>query len=280
MFADDTELYSSGPRDQADALFDDMQSCILDVKEWTVHNKLQLNEDKTEALLLGRSRSPSSLPSSLMVGQCSVQFSTSARNLGVIFDDSLSMKEQVTRVCHSAYFEIRKISTIRKYLTTEATKTLVTSLVISRLDYCNVLLAGVPQSLLDRIQKVLNCAARLIFRATKRDHVSPLLSELHWLPVQQRINYKIGILCFNILSGFAPPYLSELVEPYTPSRTLRSSADARILRIPCCRKKFQGQRAFSYVGPVFWNSLPHSVRHSQTLSQFKSQLKTYLFSTA
>ena len=184
----------------------------------------------------------------------------------------------MTRVCQSAYLETRKMSRIRKCLTTEATKTLVTSLVISRLDYCNVLLAGVPQSLLDRIQKVLNCAARLVFKATKCNHVSPLLSELHWLPVKQRINYKIGILCFNILSGSAPSYLSELVELYTPSRTLRSSADTRILRIPSCRKKFQGQRAFSYVGPVFWNSLPYSVRHSQTLSQFKSQLKTHLFS--
>ena len=165
-------------------LFDHVQSCIADVKEWTLYNKLQLNEDKTEALLLDCSGSPSSLPSSLTVGQCSINFSTSAKNLGVIFDDSLSMSEQVTKVCQSAFFEIRKISTIRKYLTNEATKTLVTSLVISRLDYCNVLLAGVPQNLLDKIQRVLNCAARLIFKATKRDHVSPLLSELHWLPIE------------------------------------------------------------------------------------------------
>ena len=159
-------------------------------------------------------------------------------------------------------------------------KHLVVSLVISRLDYCNVLLAGLPQNLLDRIQKVFNCAARLIFKSSKRDHITPLLSRLHWLPVDQRINYKLGVICFNIISGTAPSYLSDLVQLYTPSRSLRSSADTRIFRLPNYKKKTQGQRAFSYAGPAFWNSLPYSVRHSQTLAQFKTNLKTHLFAAA
>ena len=134
-----TELYRSAVPTHLASLFTDIQSCISDVKEWTFHNKLQLNEDKTEALLLTSSKS-SNLPSSLKVGHNDYHFSDSARNLGVMFDLSLFMREQVSKVCQSAYFEIRWIGSIRKYLTTEATETLVTSLVLSRLDYCNSLL--------------------------------------------------------------------------------------------------------------------------------------------
>jgi len=277
VFADDTQLYCSDSHDKVDSLLCNMQSSTVDVKEWTLYNKLQLNEDKTEALLIDCSRSGSSLPTSLMIGQSSISFSPSAKSLGVIVDETLSMKEQVTKICQSAYWEIRKIASIRRFLTCEATKTLVVSLVISRLDYCNILLAGLPQNLLDKIQKVLNSAARLVFKASKRDHISPLLNSLHWLPVKQRIQYKLGITCFNIISGTAPPYLSSLIQLYTPSRSLRSSSDARILCIPHHNKKTLGHRAFSHAGPVFWNSLPYTLRHSQSLLQFKSSLKTYLF---
>ena len=124
----------------------------------------------------------------------------------------------------------------------------------------------------------MNCAARLIFKASKRQHVSPLLSDLHWLSIENRIKYKISTVCFNIISGSAPPYLSELVQLYTPSRNLRSSSDSRILRVPIRRKITQGQRAFSYYGPVVWNTLPFHIRHAQTLASFKSLLKTFLFS--
>ena len=108
-------------------------------------------------------------------------------------------------------------------------------------------------------------------------HVSPILAKLHWLPTAQRIDYKISSLCYNVVSDTAPLYLSDLLCLYVPSRSLRSSADTRIFRIPTREKKFQGQRAFSHLGPVTWNKLPYSVRHAQTQSQFKTQLKTTLF---
>ena len=98
--------------------------------------------------------------------------------------------------------------------------------------YYSVLLAGIPQNLLDKIQKVMKCAACLVFRASKRDLISPLLSDLHWLSVDQRIQYKISTLCFNVISGSAPPYLSDLLLLYIPSRTLRSSVDTQTFRVP------------------------------------------------
>ena len=110
------------------------------------------------------------------MGQSDISFSSAARNLGVIFDSELALKEQVNKLCQLAYLEIRRIGSIRQYLSVEATKTLVSSLVLSRLDYCNALLAGCPQVLLDKIQRVINCSARLIYKASKSAHITPLLS--------------------------------------------------------------------------------------------------------
>ena len=135
MFADDTELYNSAPRSSADSLFCDMQNCMSDVKKWTTHNKLQLNEDKTEALLFNSSKS-SDLPDVLRIGPSDIPFSYSARNLGVIFDNGLTMKLQIDRICQTACFEIRRIGSVRQFLTTETRKILVASLVLSRVDSC------------------------------------------------------------------------------------------------------------------------------------------------
>ena len=245
-----------------------MQNCVRDVKKWTIHNKLQLNEVKTEALLFDPTKS-SDLPDVLRIGQSDIPFCCSARNLGVMFYNGLTMKQQVDRICQTAYFEIRRIGSVRQFFTTEATKILVSSLVLSRLDYCSSLLAGIPKKIVNKVQRVMNCAARLVCKAHKREHVSPLPVDLHWLLVERRIEYKIATICYNVITGTAPPYLSDLLELYTPSRTLHSSADTRIFRIPKSRKRFQGQRAFSFIGPSIWNNLPFSVRHIQTLSAFK-----------
>ena len=105
-------------------------------------------------------------------------FSRAARNLGVIFDSELALKEQVNKLCQLAYLEIRRFGSIRQYLSVQATKTLVSSLVLSRIDYCSALLAGSPKVLLDKIQRVINCSARLIYKASKSAHMTLLLFDL------------------------------------------------------------------------------------------------------
>ena len=220
-------------------------------------------------------RSPN-LPFSIKIGQNDICFSRSVRNLGVIFDDKLSMKQQDSKICQSAYLELCRISLIRYVLTVDATKTLVTSLVLSRVDYCNSLLSRIPQQLIDKLEKVQNCSARLIFKTSKCTHVSPLLAKLHWLQIAQRIDSKMSSLCYDVVSDTAPLYLSDLFCLYVPSRSLCSSAETRIFWIPTRKKKFQGQHAFSHLSPVTSNKLPYSVHHAQTQSQFKTQLKSTL----
>ncbi|KAK7113027.1 hypothetical protein V1264_012392 [Littorina saxatilis] len=282
-FADDTQLRGSCPPDRLDSTIRRVQDCVDDVKRWMTCNKLKLNDDKTEVLLIHPKNKPlpPSVPSSISVGNSDIKLSSSARNLGVTFTDTLSMDKHITNICRSAYTEIRKISSIRHLLSFDATKTLVCSIILSKFDYCNALLTGIPQHLTDKLQKVQNTAARLIFRAKKHDHIQPLMQQLHWLPISSRIIHKTANICFNSFTDpHFPVYLSELLHPYTPSRQLRSSTDSRILSIPRTKTKTTGDRSFSFSAPTLWIQLPHPIRHCKTSSTFKKSLKTHLFKSA
>ena len=281
MYADDTQLIHSITPASYDDLTLSLQDCVTEVKTWMSNNRLKLNDDKTEALRTSPSSADlSSLPSSITVGNTAIPFSPCVRDLGFFLDQALSMKQHITRTCQIAYAELRRISSIRQYLTVDATKTLVSACILSRLDYCNSLLVGCPDKNIKPLQQVQNSAARLIFKSRKSEHITPLLQKLHWLPVEQRIKYKISCVCFHIITDTAPTYLSELLSIYVPSRSLRSSADDRMFRVPTYNRQSHGGRAFSFSAVQTWNSLPHSVRHSPTLSSFKSNLKTHLFTLA
>ena len=278
-FSDDNQLYKSGDISQLSDIFESTKSCIHDIKSWMTSNKLQLNEEKTECLLVAKKTVLSKAPChrSITLNGSEVQISRVVRNLGVHVDASLSFQQQVSHICRICYLELRRISSIRQYLTEDATKTLICSFVLSRLDYCNSLLAGSPKYLLLKLQKVQNSAARLIFRAPGRTQASPLLHSLHWLPVEERISYKLSLLCFKSLNGLAPSYLRDFLQLYKPSRNLRSSSDSRICKLPLFRTVTYGRRSFSYQAAHAWNQLPYSVRHSCSLSKFKPSLKTALF---
>jgi hypothetical protein len=278
-FADDTQLQDSCASDQIHATIQTMQSCISDVKSWMTNNKLKLNDDKTEALLIKKKNASltCAIPTSIQVGAAHISFSSCARNLGFAISDDMSLDKHIATVCRSAYFEIRKISAIRRFLSVQAANTLVCAFVLSRLDYCNSLLAGCPLYLLNKLQKAQNSAARLVLKSRKWDHAKPLLCTLHWLPIAARIDYKLSTLCFSFFSESAPSYISDLLSIYTPSRQLRSSSDTRTLCIPRTKTKTLGQRSFSFCAPKQWNSLPYEIRHIQTAPAFKKALKTYLF---
>ena len=163
--------------------------------------------------------------------------------------------------------------------TTEACRSLIQSTVTSRLDYCNVLLHNLPKNLLNRLQLVQNSCARLITGTRRHEHITPVLIELHWLPVESRIRYKVLLHTFKALKGQAPDYLCDLVKKYKPTRTLRSSSKA-LLTVPSYRTETYGSRSFRVAAPVLWNSVSHELRTAPTLRCFKKILKTYLFKEA
>ena len=160
------------------------------------------------------------------VCQTSVSFSHSVRNFGVYFDSDLSMKEHVNFICKIAFLELRRISTVRHYLILDATEILVVSFVFSRIDYCNSLLVGLPDFfLIQKLQRVQNCVARLVLRCPPRCHVKRRLKLLHWFPVKARIDCKTACLCYNAVNSCTPLYLSDNLHLYSPCRSLRSASD-------------------------------------------------------
>ena len=163
--------------------------------------------------------------------------------------------------CKTSFYHLRNIARIRKFISTKTAEILVHAFVTSRLDNCNSLLYGLPKTLLDKLQYVQNSAARLVTLSKKRDHITPLLINLHWLPIHERIKYKILLLTFKALHGLAPSYICDLITKYKPARTLRSSNEL-LLNSTTYNLKSYGSRSFSVSAPALWNSLPfHNSKH-------------------
>ena len=261
-------IQNSATPDRLPDLIDYMRLCIDDIKDWMTDNKLKLNDDKTEVMIISSSRMSTalSIPDYFDIGNASVPFSDTVKNLCVTLDCYLSLKTHVLKLVRTANFELRRIGSIRSLLTTEATAALVSAFILSRLDYCNSLLSsGCPRSLILRLQKFQNNAARLILRISKREHISPHIASLHWLPIDSRIKYKLACICYNSMSTNSPPYLSDLLTVYTASRQLRSCSDNSVLRRPSVRTVSYGQRSFAYYAPSAWNALPQQVRSSDSV---------------
>ena len=280
LFADDSQLYVSfkikDTNDEIAALAR-IQPCVGELKAWMTYHRLQLNDDKTEVLVITTPSSASKHSlTDVVIGDSILQPTAVARNIGVMFDSELSMKSQVSKLCKVAYFHLHRIRSIRDCLTQHATELLVHSLVISRLDYGNGLLDGVPDQLLDKLQRVQNVAARIVVRASRYDHITSILETLHWLPVRYRIEYKVLLMTFKALHLLAPSYIADLLQFYQPCRTLRSSSDS-LLTVRSAHLRHYGDRAFCIAAPRLWNSLPHEMRKCDCLYIFKRLLKTILF---
>ena len=129
--------------------------------------------------------------------------------------------------------------------------------------------------MIDRLQNVQNAAARVVTHTKKYDHIKPVLKQLHWLPISQRITHKILLLTYKALNGQAPDYITELLKPYVPTRNLRSSFK-KLLKAPSIKLVSYGHRCFSFVAPSLWNSLPNNIRESGWLSNFSTCIKTHL----
>ena len=189
-------------------------------------------------------------------------------------DQLLTMAPQVTAVSAACNYHLRRLSSLRCYLTTEAARTAVQALITSRLDYCNSLFINISAVHLERLQRLQNKAARLVSRVSSREHVTPILQQLHWLPIHCRAPYKILLMVFKCIHGLAPRYLSQLIT--TRQRDGLRHSDAVLLHQPMTNKCV-GEQAFGVAAPRLWNALPSEIRSAATLGDFKTALKTHMF---
>ena len=255
-----------------------VQQCLQDVCDWMIASKLKLNPDKTEFILIDtkaqRDKFKKYFPTKLL--DQDVTPTDSARNVGEEFDKDFNFKKHISKVCRSCYYHIRDLRRLRRCLTAAVTKTIATSLVSSKLDYCNSILYNIPHREINKVQSVQNCLARVVTRFPRFCSVTPLLKFLHWLPVQFRIKYKICTLKYKVIHSCQPVYLHNLLKPMNRTRNLRSSDDDQLV-VPRVSSKM-GERAFSVAAPLLWNCIPLEIKKSKSAQSFRKKLKTLYFS--
>ena len=280
-FADDLQLQMSAPPDRISELLHSMQSCISDVKAWATENMLKLNDSKTELMLVTsrRSKHLHNLPTSITIGIVQIPFKQSVKNLGFTLDCHLTMNAHVSNIARTCYFELRRLASIRRFLTSTATATHVSAFVLSRIDYCSSLLFGSTNDVTSNLQRIQNYAARVIFRLPMSSSITIHLKSLHWLPVKVRSTHKIACLSYHCHSCTAPSDVTDMLHktPLHTRNTRSSSYTMPLLNRPAHSKATLGDRSFSFASTSVWNSIPNDVRCAPSLSSSKSRLKTYLF---
>ena len=210
-----------------------LSNTFSDILSWMNSNKLLLKSSKTEFLLIGTKQQwlKFSQLTTLSLGNDIIPVSSSARNLGFIFDSDMSFTDQIISLSTSCHFHIRYIRRIRHLLSLSTATALANSLVSSKLDYCNSLYNGISQANLNKIQRIQNTLAHVVINTSKFEHITPILKKLHWLPIKQRIDYKLCLLTYKTLQIQQPTYLYNSFSFPSHSLSTRSS-DSSVLFCP------------------------------------------------
>ena len=231
-----------------------------------------MHEDKTEFVIFSTKNNLGD-DQYLVVGKDTIEVSEYVKILGVTFDDSMTLQKHITNICRSVNIHIRKINSIRRYHSDTAVRTLVQSIVFSRLDYCNIVCIGLPMNRLQRLQLVQNSAAHVISQTKRCTSITHILNELHWLPINKRCQFKILLLTFKSLNGCAPEYLCNMLNVYMPNRSLRSTAFTSLVQYRN-RSIRLGKRLFVTSVAKLWNELPRNIQRADSITM----LKTHFFS--
>jgi hypothetical protein len=246
--------------------------CIDNVADWMNENFLKINQDKTEMILFH----PKSLQHRVIIGgtfigkEC-IRFSKVVKNVGVMLDNNLTLDKHVNNLVSYTFKLLKNIGRIRNIISNKQTEMLVHSVSTSRLDYCNSLFINMSKSNLFKLQKVQNASARLVVRKSKRQSVTGVMKEMHWLRVESRIIFKILLLVYKCVTGQCSKNLNITYKKH-------NCRPQDYLQLETKRVKTNyGKRTFDYVGPRLWNSLPLHMRMEEDIEKYKKQLKTLLF---
>ena len=280
IYADDVHIFLTFdptlPGDAACALFK-LSRCLQELQTWLSSNKLMMNPEKTEFFIAASHAHYKRLQHlTFHLGDAVINPSTSIRNLGAVSDPQMKMNAHVSQPSCSLNFQIRNLCRIRRYLDHNTCNNAVRSLILSRLDYCSSLLNNTSKKNISRLQRIQNRCARLVLKKHRRTHSAPLLKELHWLPVDKRIQFRTLVHSFKSLHNLSPHYISCLLSTRDSSAYFLRSSTTICLQTPKTRT-LTGDRAFSSSAPRLWNNLPAMIRSTTNLVSFKKSLKTLLF---
>ena len=290
---DVTQLYIvCDPRDPSVTVAR-IEACVDEIHRWMPANMLALNDTKTEIVWFSerssRDGGSSGVASSVRVGAVNVVPVDTVRDLGVLIDSAGLMDNYLKSVCGKAAQALWRIGKIRHLLDQKSTEKLIHAFVTSKLDYGNSLLFGLPDYKLKSMQHIQNSAARLVVRARmeRGADMSPILMQLHWLPIVFRIEFKLLCIIFKLIrhGASAPAFLLELITIQSSAYRTRSSTEVRLAPFSFrehgkkTTKKY-GDRAFQVAAPQLWNRLPSSIRCIEKYEPFKTQVKTHLFRRA
>ena len=241
---------------------------------------LQLNGSKTEAILIGTTHQCVTASTvAISLDKQSIALSPTVTNLGVILDSSLSFQAHIKNVCRISYFHLRNIARLKTSLSKDDLKTLVNALIFSRIDYANALLSGLPAQTIRCLQVVMNSCARMLTGTRRSDHITPVLADLHWLPVEYRIKFKVLLLTYKAIHKKGPSYMSDLITIRRPISDLRSNSSLRLV-VPRTNLVTMGGRAFCAAAPKLWNPLPDKLKDASSVESFKTGLKTLYYAMA
>ena len=282
VYADDIQIYGSCTPSTVDNLAERMSLCLESLNSWFASNRLRLNGDKCKTMWFSSRRRKQAVhaPDPVRLSDQPLSMTTSVLCLGVLLDSEITFKKHVSKTVASCFAALRRIRTVRRSLPRPVLKTLVNSLVLSRLDYCISALGGIPSSQLQRLQAVLHASARMVFGATRFSAVTPLLRELQWLSVRARISFRQAVLVHHCRQGTAPSYLSSQLNFVSDqaSRSKLRSARTPSVAVPFVRCATFGGRSFAASAARAWNDLPACITRERNLKTFKHLLKAHLLS--
>ncbi len=283
MFADDLMIYGFCGLSSTSNLIAQMSACVGDIYSWCNSNSLQLNAEKSQCMWCSSKPLSRSLPcEDIHFDNFSVPLVSSMKYLGVHLDCDLSFSTHVTKTVSSCFGILRQIRSIRRCVNASVLRSLITALVLTRVDYCLPILSGVQDLKIKRLQSILHAAARLIFCRGRFSSVTPLLQQLRWLPIKARIDFRLLLLVHRCLHGAAPRYLSNDLVPVSslPSRSRLRSSTSHDLCAPSVRRPTLGGRAFTAVAARTWNALPASLQSEPSGPLFKRHVLNYLLDKA
>ncbi|KAF7240862.1 Receptor-type tyrosine-protein phosphatase T [Varanus komodoensis] len=280
QYADDTQLYLSFSTNPGEAVAV-LNRCLAEVMGWMRANKLKLNPDKMEVLLVGGSGFGEG-GFDLVLNGVSLPLRDKVHSLGVLLDPELSLEAQVTAVARGAFLQLRLINQLCSYLEYDCLATVTHALVTSRLEFCNALYVGLPLKTVQILQLVQNRAARLLMGTGRYVHMTPVLRQLHWLPIEVRAQFKVLVLTYKARNGLGPGYLKERLHPYMPGHPLRSAGEAllwepyvkEIRRLVVKEERPQKSRRAADIIECF--SIPVSYKNASSLDSphyFAAELK-------